>query len=110
MKLIKRSFSLMFLFINILVLTNIYVYDKDPMNDEKLFVNYTSVNNERSKDLSMNSYFENLYENISYNDVGTCGYVSLISVMFYYDTFLIIILFQKSMRLNLQQIVGKKHY
>lgn len=41
----------------------------------------------RQTSFTRRSYFENLNDYSAYNSVGSCGYVSLIQAMSYYDTF-----------------------
>lgn len=47
----------------------------------------TEIENFQRNNFSMREYFENLFDYIPYNSVGSCGYVALIAAMSYYDTF-----------------------
>lgn len=48
---------------------------------------YNDVNYTSSTSFDLKGYFQNLHKFSPYNSEGSCGYVSLIQVMSYYDTF-----------------------
>lgn len=51
------------------------------------YVNYQNNDYTRTTSFTRNNYFSNLNDYSSYNSMGSCGYVSLIQAMSYYDTF-----------------------
>ncbi len=87
-KIILRTFSTIFLIVIFMVLKNIVVFENYvPTSNSQIYLNEKEVNYNNSLGFDMKSYFENLYTNVPYNSNGSCGYVSLISVMSYYDSF-----------------------
>ena len=51
------------------------------------YAQFTNVEYYQETTFDMKNYFQNLWEYAPSNSVGSCGFVSLISLMSYYDTF-----------------------
>ena len=58
-----------------------------PYFDQTYFEGRTETEKFQNYNFSMKDYFENMFYFSSYNSMGSCGYVSLIQTMSYYDTF-----------------------
>lgn len=71
--------------IGIVEKTDIAPKDQFPMSSVD---NTSDTDNVETKTFSMKTYFQNLVEYSALNSQGSCGYVSFIQYLSYYDTFL----------------------
>lgn len=71
---------------NLLDYTNLVAPESNP-NGSLDYTDYKDDTYSRQTTFTKNNYFENLYEYSPNNNIGSCGYVSLIQALSYYDTF-----------------------
>lgn len=86
--------------------------DSKPIANDK-YIEYSNNPFAPNTSFDMTTYFKNLYEYSPNNNIGSCGYVSLIQTMSYYDTFyndnIIPEIFDRKYNYSLSETETKSH-